>query len=165
MQRMAVQMMRLPVAFLALAVQGVIQGLLQASLFNDVVKKEFSWRDRDLNMKVTMNMLGLAFQAASDQFIMMSMAQILTIPVARPIFEREVANRVYSSTAYYIANVAAGFFFFFLYPCFTALISYWFFGFENPDWRGLIDWMCCLTLPAVAGALWGMTLGTFFVSE
>jgi len=73
-------------------------------------------------------MLGLAFQAASDQFIMMSMAQVLQIPIARPIFEREVGNRMYTPSAYYLAHVGAGLIIFVTYPLVTGLISYWNFG-------------------------------------
>ena len=107
-------------------------------------------------------MLGLAFQAASDAFIMMSMAQLLQIPTARPVFSREVGNRMYTPTAYYLAHVSASFFIFLLYPMFTALISYWFFGFEPATWSGLFDWMFCLTLPAIVGQLWGFSFGSFF---
>ena len=107
-------------------------------------------------------MLGLAFQAASDQFIMMSMAQVLVIPMTRPIFEPEVANRMYSISAYYLAQVVAGFAVFFLYPMFTTVISYWWLGLENQDWNGMFDWMGVLCVPAFLGALWGFTLGTFF---
>jgi len=72
---------------------------------------------------------------------------------------------MYSPTAYYLASTAAGLIVFFLYPCFTALISYWYFGFENPDWHGLLDWMLCLALPALVGSLWGSAFGTFFRNE
>ena len=110
-------------------------------------------------------MLGLAFMSAGDQFIMMSMAQVLTIPMARPIFECEVANRMYSPSAYYLASVSAGFSVFFLYPMFTAIISYWWFGLDNPDWLGLLDWMGVLCILAFLGSLWGFTFGTFFRNE
>jgi len=110
-------------------------------------------------------MLGLAFLASSDQFIMMSMAQVLQIPIARPIFEREVGNRMYSVSAYYLATTAAGFLIFFLYPCSTAMISYWSLGFENPTWWGMLDWMGALALPAFVGSLWGFSFGTFFRNE
>ena len=110
-------------------------------------------------------MFGLAFLAAGDQFIMMSMAQVLTIPLARPIFESEVANRMYSPSAYYLANTIAGLMVFFLYPMFTAVISYWSFGLDNPSLSGMLDWMAVLALPAFLGSLWGFTFGTFFRSE
>jgi len=110
-------------------------------------------------------MLGLAYLAASDQFIMMSMAQVLQIPIARPIFEREVGNRMYSASAYYLASTAASLMIFFLYPCFTAMISYWSLGFNNPTWWGMLDYMGALALPAFVGSLWGFTFGSFFRNE
>lgn len=133
-------------------------------MFHGVVGVEFTMFDRNLNEKKTFNMLGLAFMAASDQFTMMSMAQVLQIPIARPIFEREVANRTYSASAYYLASSLASLLIFFLYPCFTALISYWYLGFEDMSWTGLFRWMVPLAMPAFAGSLWGFTFGTFFTN-
>ena len=64
-----------------------------------------------------------------------------------------------------LAQAAASVMVFCIYPCFTALISFWFFGFEHPDVYGLLDWIFCLALPAFAGSLWGFSFGTFFKSE
>ena len=64
-----------------------------------------------------------------------------------------------------MAITAAGFLVFFLYPMFTALISYWWFGLDDPNWYGMLDWMGVLCIPAFIGSLWGFTLGTFFRSE
>ena len=72
---------------------------------------------------------------------------------------------MYSPTAYYLAHVSSSFFIFLLYPMFTALISYWFFGFESCTWAGLFDWMFCLTLTAIVGQLWGFSFGSLFKSE
>lgn len=134
-------------------------------MFHDVAASQFSYKDADLNRKSMMNMLGLAFLAASDQFIMLSMAQVLAIPLARPIFEREVGNRMYSVSAYYFAHILGGFMIFMLYPTFTALISYWSFGFVEADWYGCFDWMYALALQASVGVFWGFSFGTFFRSE
>ena len=60
-KRMNVQAARTPVATIAVIVQGIIQGCLQAALFSDVVHQEFHWRNKSQNVKATMNMLGLAF--------------------------------------------------------------------------------------------------------
>lgn len=73
-----------------------------------------------------------------------------------------MANRTYSASAYYLASSIASLFVFFLYPCFTALISYWYLGFEDMSWTSMLRWMLPLSLPAFAGSLWGFTLGTFF---
>ena len=72
---------------------------------------------------------------------------------------------MYSPTAYYLSHVFACLHIFFLYPCFTTLISYWYFGIADASWYGLLDWMLCLALPALAGALFGFSLGTFFHNE
>lgn len=48
---------------------------------------------------------------------------------------------------------------------FTALISYWWFGLNDPNWYGMLDWMAVLSIPAFLGSLWGFTFGTFFRSE
>ena len=110
-------------------------------------------------------MLGLAFAAGSDQFIVMSMAQVLQIPAVRPTFEREVFNRMYSPSAFYIANALAGVIVFFLYPMGCASVSYWYFGLKQASWWGMLDWMGCLYLPALAGSLYGYSLGSLFNSE
>ena len=124
-----------------------------------------SWRDTDHNEKMVKNLIGLSFLASADQFVMMSMAQVLVIPLARGIFEGEVANRMYSPSAYYLASTAAGLVVFFLYPMFTAVISFWWFGLDNPNWLGMLDWMMVLAILAFLGSLWGFTFGTFFRNE
>mmetsp|Transcript_17461 Transcript_17461/g.23563 ORF Transcript_17461/g.23563 Transcript_17461/m.23563 type:complete len:174 (+) Transcript_17461:1572-2093(+) len=72
---------------------------------------------------------------------------------------------MYTPTAYFLAHVSAGLVIFCFYPVFTALISYWFFGFAPATWSGMLDWMFCLALPSVTGSLWGFSFGSFFQSE
>ena len=81
------------------------------------------------NRKVTINFLGLAFMTGQDQFITMSFAQVLQIPVARPVFMREISNRMYGTTSYYMASIAVSLFTFGLYPLISSLVSFPFFGF------------------------------------
>ena len=69
-------------------------------------------------------MIGLAFLIGNDQVITMSFAQVMYLPIARPIFNREIANRMYSTSAYYLAYCAAGVITFFLYPLCTSLVSF-----------------------------------------
>ena len=64
--RIVTQVCRLPLALLVLAINGVIQGLLQSEMFRDVAGVQLSMFDRAENQKKTLNMLGLAFMAASD---------------------------------------------------------------------------------------------------
>ena len=124
-----------------------------------------SWRDTALNDKTIKNLLGLAFSASSDQFTMMSMAQVLCIPNSRPMFDREVGNRMYSPGAYYIAQTFSGITIFCLYPLVTALISFWSFGFTNPTWMDCWNWTLPMALMAWVGSIWGFSFGTFFSHE
>ena len=72
---------------------------------------------------------------------------------------------MYSVSAYYLAFTLSGLMVFILYPTFTALISYWSFGFENADWSGCFNWMFALGLTAFVGVFWGFSFGSFFRSE
>ena len=117
------------------------------------------------NQKIGANFLGLAFHVASDSFIQMSFAQILTIPLARPIFIREINNRMYSTSAYYLANCSAAMLTFFLYPMTTTLASYSQYGLDTTGFKAHMDWMFVLVLTAFTGNFWGFMLGTFMESE
>jgi len=54
---------------------------------------------------------------------------------------------------------------FFLYPLFTSLISFWFFGFTNPTWMDFWNWTLPMALMAWAGSTWGYSFGSFFSNE
>ena len=95
--------LREPLALIALVGMGFFQGFIQASIFAGVAGEKFSLRDAQHDATIAINMLGLAFLIGSDQFITMSFAQVLQIPMQRPIFMREVANRMYTTTAFYLA--------------------------------------------------------------
>ena len=112
-----------------------------------------------------MNMLGLAFLIGSDSFITMSFSQVLQIPVQRSIFMREVNNRMYSTTAYYLASCAAAIVTFFLYPLMTALVSFFFFDFDDSSFVAFLIWLGILVLTAFAGSFWGQMFGTFMKNE
>ena len=90
------------------------------------------------NAETASNFLGLSFLVASDQFITMSMAQVLQIPVARPVFMREVANRMYSTSAYYLASSTASMFSFFIYPLVVTLVSFYFFKLDNHSFSDML---------------------------
>ena len=103
---------------------------MSAEVFNHVGGPNFSIFDTKFNRKITGNFLGLAFMSGIDQFINMSFAQVMQIPLARPIFSREITNGMYSTSAYYLATITASLMSFFLYPIVTAFVSFFFFDFE-----------------------------------
>ena len=100
-----------------------------------------------------------------DVFINMSFSQIMSIPVARPIFNREIANKMYSSSAYYLASVTASVVIFFLYPIITSVVSFYFFGFDEHSFSDLVTWTAIMTLVAFAGSFWGFMVGTLSENE
>lgn len=94
----------------------------------------------------------------------MSFAQVLSIPISRPIFSREVANRTYSASAYYLATSMAAMITFSLYPVIVGLVSYFFFGMEGGFWAWL-EWTLILVACAYAGSFWGLMFGAFHSNE
>lgn len=109
--------------------------------------------------------MGLSFLVASDQFITCSFAQVLQIPVTRPIFLREVSNRMYSTSAYYMALTTSTVTLFILYPIVVTITSFYFFSFDESGFGALMDWMFVLILTSFAGGFWGFTFGTFMDNE
>ena len=150
---------------IALVFMGFFQGFIQAAIFSGVAGDDFVPGDAKYDATIATNMLGLAFLIGSDQFITMSFAQVLQIPVQRPIFMREVANRMYTTTAYYLASCAAATVTFFLYPMMTALVSFFFFDLDDSSFSAFLIWMSILVLTAFTGSFWGQMFGTFMKNE
>ena len=143
---------------------GFFQGIFQASIFKQVGAEDYGL-DPEFNKKISGNFLGLAFLVGSDQFITCSFAQVLQIPVARPIFIREVSNRMYGTTAYYLSMATATATMFILYPIVVTISSFFFFDFDEGGFGAMMDWMFILSLTAIAGGFWGFTFGTFMKNE
>jgi len=163
-RRMYTQAVRVPVAFAALVIMAFFQGILQAEIFGSVGEGEYN-TDLGNNSQITGNFLGLSFLVCSDQFITCSFAQVLQIPIARPIFIREVSNGMYSTSAYYLSMVTATLTLFILYPIVVTLTSFFFFRFDDSTFGAMLDWMMVLVLTATAGGFWGFTFGTFMKNE
>ena len=117
------------------------------------------------NRKVSINFLGLAFLTGQDQFITMSFAQVLQIPVARPIFLREISNRMYGTTSYYMASITASLITFSLYPIISSFVSFPFFGFQESSFSDLLHWALIMFLIGMAGSFWGFMISSFAKNE
>ena len=162
---MYVQAIRVPIAFTALIFMAIMQGLLQATIFGGVGAQDFKPDDPKYNKQISGNFIGLAFLVASDQLITCSFAQVLQIPIARPIFIREVSNRMYGTSAYYLSMVTATVTLFILYPVVVTLTSFYFFDFDESGIDAMLIWMSVLMLTAFAGGFWGFSFGTFMDNE
>lgn len=78
---------------------------------------------------------------------------------------REVSNRMYTATAYYMAQATASVCMFILYPIVATLTSFYFFGLQDHSFGAMLEWMLILTLTALAGGFWGFAFGTFMKNE
>lgn len=165
LERQLITAYRIPVAFLALVFMGFFQGLIQASIFSGVGGENFSRFDPVGNQQVSGNFIGLCFLVGQDQFTTCSFAQVLSIPLARPIFMREVSNRMYSASAYYLATSTSSVCMFILYPLISTLTSFYFFDMDNNSFGAMLEWMFILVLTALAGGFWGFAFGTFMKNE
>lgn len=109
--------------------------------------------------------MGLAFLVGSDQFITCSFAQVLQIPITRPIFIREVSNGMYATTSYYMALITATVLTFILYPIIVTITAFYYFGFDEGNFGDMLSWMMTLLMSSLAGGFWGFTFGTFMDNE
>ena len=89
----------------------------------------------------------------------------MQIPVARPIFLREVSNRMYGPTSYYFASCTASVITFFLYPIISSFVSFPFFGFNESSFTDLLHWAFIMNLIGMAGSFWGFMIGSFAKNE
>ena len=109
--------------------------------------------------------MGLSFLVASDQFITCSFAQVLQIPIVRPIMIRELSNRMYGVNAYYLSMVTTTVTLFITYPIVVTLTSFWFFEFDEHGFGAMMDFMLIMILTAFAGGFWGFTFGSLMKNE
>ena len=63
----------------------------------------------------------------------MCFAQVLMIPQRKPVFIREISNRMYGRGAYYWATLSACFTFYWQYSLLSASASYYFYDFHVHD--------------------------------
>ena len=117
---------------------GFFQGILLASIFGGVGAQDYQPSGGSHNAEISGNFIGLAFLIASDQFIQSSFGQVLTIPVVRPIFIREVSNRMYGTTAYYMAMATQMMTLFPIYPIMVTLTSFWWFDLDEHSFGNML---------------------------
>lgn len=137
---------------------GLIQSFLQVSMFHDVVSKS------PLIPEHLQNLLGYVFLTTSDQFIMTSFGMILLIPSAYPVYRREIGSRLYSPTAYFIAQTLSNTTIYVFYPLLVTLLTYFFAGFPLTA-VGFFQWLAIMTTMALCGICFGQVIGCFVTGE
>ena len=80
------------------------------------------------NRKVTSNLMGLCFLTIQDTMINIIMGLVMQVPKGLLVLRREVANKMYSPTVYYFAEVTVCILTFWWYPIALTSLSIWFYG-------------------------------------
>ena len=80
----------------------------------------------------------MVFLASSDQFIICAFAMVLMIPMAFPIYRREMGSHMYSATAYFISATAANICVNIFYPLLVSLLTFFFYGYPISTFEGFM---------------------------
>lgn len=151
---------RNPIAIFAVTIMAAFQALLQGALYYKRGQDSYSLFKQADNIKITINFVGLAFLVCSDQYITMSFGQVMQIPLALPMLNREVQNHMYKSSSFYWSTVFASVLSFLFYPVIASLVSFWMFGLDDSSFLAFLYWTATLILTATCGFTFGMMLGT-----
>jgi len=106
------------------------------------------------------NYLGLAFICVFDNFVELGFAQILMIPLTYALFTREISNRTYSPSAYYLANWFSALCTYCMYPIITSVLIWYFIELKDNSFTNLV----CFTGSNALIALAGLNFGIFISS-
>ena len=77
------------------------------------------------------NLSGLSFILSNTLSISASVNVILQVPLQAPVMKRELANKMYSPTAYYLGRFLSQVFVSLLYPLIVILICFWLTGIDT----------------------------------
>ena len=121
--------------------------------------------DQAKNGQVQSNWIGVVFYVATDQFISMSMAQVMQIPNFRPVYIREQANKMYSPSSYFLSGFLITSFQLMFYPVLVGLITFWFIDFNDSSFGNLMSYVLVLFLVAFAGSAFGFMFGCLVDNE
>ena len=126
-------MLRNPRSLNAILFNGTFTALLVLALFWKV--GEYStWTlvtDPATLGRFVGNLLGLAFMMTNNLSFSSSSGVILQMPLQVPVFRREKANKMYTSTTYYFARFISNALLQLFYPISTVLILFWGLSIDN----------------------------------
>lgn len=161
-QRNMTQSCRNPLQLIAIVLLGCIQSFIFVSVFYGVGSDTINLTGSETTI---MNWLGLVFLTSSDQFIICGFSMILLIPMAFPVFKREMGSRMYSATSYFIAATLSNICTYLYYPLLMSTLCFWFFEMPDNSFWAYILWLFCMTSGALAGIFFGQVIGSFVHTE
>ena len=86
---------------------------------------------------------------------------VLLIPLAFPVYKREMGSHMYGASAYYFANTLANICTYFFYPLVVTALTFPFYKFKDDDFEAYLSWLLISGLMAFAGLCYGQVIGTF----
>jgi len=146
---------RNPLQLCAVVALGVIQSFFIASLFGGIGSEPLNLRKRAEFVSGVTNILGLVFLATSDQFIICAFGMILLLPMAYPVYRREMGSRMYSATAYFFASTLSNICVYAFYPLLVSCFTFYFYEFEDDSFGAFMLWLSIQFVMAVAGICFG----------
>jgi len=107
------------------------------------------------------NFIGLVFLSLSDQFMIVAFGMVLLIPLAFPVYKREMGSHMYTASAYYLACTLANMCIYLMYPLLGASLTFPFYKFEVDGFEAYLHWLLICGLMAFAGLTFGQVIGCF----
>lgn len=83
----------------------------------------------------------------------------MQIPILRPVLVRESSNKMYSSSAYYLAGWLSSTLFFLFYPVMCGSLTFFFLNFYDNSFENFVHWIMALCLMAIMGSTYGFMFG------
>jgi len=111
------------------------------------------------------NWLGLVFLASSDQFIICAFAMVLLIPMAFPIFKREMGSRMYTAGPYFWASTTSNICINIFYPVLVSFLTFWFYKYPEDSFGDFMLFFLIEVSGALCGICFGQVIGSFVTTE
>ena len=87
------------------------------------------------------------------------------IPLAFPVYKREMGSHMYSATSYFIAATLSNMCVNIFYPLLVSLLTFWFYEFPISTFEGFMYFFLIETAGALAGICFGQVIGSFVSTE
>mgnify|MGYP003883523903 CR=1 FL=1 len=90
---------------------------------------------------------------------------VLMIPMAFPIYRREMGSHMYSASAYFIAATASNICVNMFYPFLVSLLTFWFYQYPISSFDGFLMFLLVQATGGLAGLCFGQVIGSFVTTE
>merc|ERR1712151_894111 len=97
--------------------------------------------------------------------MIVSFGMVLLIPLAFPVYKREMGSHMYSATAYYFASTLSNMCIYFFYPLVCSCLTFPFYKFRDHDFQAFMYWLLISGCMALAGLCYGQVIGTFIKDD